>query len=97
MFGNIGVRAASSHQRGNLQGVEDDLYLFKVEGSNFKFEMPSGNEIETNDLWIPVGKTSGGYREAVLINKNNSNISIIHNKDIDFLKNQFKWEKVKKF
>lgn len=37
------------------------------------------------------------YREAVLINKNNSNISIIHNKDIDFLKNQFKWEKVKKF
>jgi PAAR domain protein len=91
------IEKALGYKKGDLQGLEDDLYLFKVEGSNFKFEMPSGNEIGTNDLWIPGGKTSGGYREAVLINKNNSNISIIHNKDIDFLKNQFKWEKVKKF
>ena len=91
------IEKALGYKKGDLQGLEDDLYLFKVEGSNFKFEIPSGNEIGTNDLWIPGGKTSGGYREAVLINKNNSNISIIHNKDIDFLKNQFKWEKVKKF
>ena len=50
------IEKALGYKKGDLQGVEDDLYLFKVEGSNFKFEMPSGNEIGTNDLWIPGGK-----------------------------------------
>ena len=31
----------------------------------YKFGMPTGNEVGANDLWRPGGKTIGGGREAV--------------------------------
>ena len=29
------IEKALGYKKGDLQGLEDDLYLFKVEGSNF--------------------------------------------------------------
>jgi len=57
--------------------------------------MPDGNEIGANNLWLPGGKTSGGYLESVIIDKLNPSSKIKHNKDIENLKTQFEFIKVK--
>jgi hypothetical protein len=78
-----------------LSGLENELFIFNVDNTKFRFEIPNGNEIGANNLWEPGGLTSGGFREAVLIDKFNPSAQINHNKDINSLKNQFNWEKVK--
>ncbi len=91
------IEKALGYNTGDLRGLENELYLFRTDNSVFNFEIPNGNEIGANNLWIPGGKTSGGYREAVLLNKSNSFTPITHNQSVEFLKNQFKWEKITNF
>lgn len=85
---------ALGYTRGDLQGLENELYVFYPSSSNYSFEMPTGNEIGANSLWEPGGETSGGFKEAVMVNKTNPNAQITHNNDIENLKNQFDWEKI---
>ena len=89
------IEDALGYQRGDLSGLENELFIFNVDNTKFRFEIPNGNEIGANNLWEPGGLTSGGFREAVLIDKFNPSAQINHNKDINSLKNQFNWEKVK--
>jgi hypothetical protein len=85
---------ALGYSRGDLQGLENELYVFYPSSSNYSFEMPTGNEIGANSLWEPGGETSGGFKEAVMVNKTNPNAQITHNNNIENLKNQFDWEKI---
>ncbi|GEM_PF-2470626 len=88
---------ALGYRSGDLSGLDDEIFVFYVKNDKYKFEMPNGNEIGANNLWIPGGKTSGGYREAVIIDKLNPSAKIIHNKNIEELKSQFDYVKVKDF
>ncbi len=85
---------ALGYSRGDLAGLEHELFVFFPDKSKYKFEMPDGNEIGANSLWDPGGKTSGGFREAVLIDKVDPSAPIEHNKSIETLKSIFSWEKL---
>ena len=85
---------ALGYSRGDLLGLENELFVFFPDSKKFNFEIPDGNEIGANNLWEPGGKTSGGYKEAVLLDKVNPSIPIIHNKSISILKSLFSWEKL---
>ena len=55
-----------------------EIFVVYTKGnSRFKFDIPTGNEVGANDMWIPGGKTSGGTTEAVLVGSEN----VIHNRD----------------
>lgn len=88
---------ALGYKRGSLKGLEEELFVFKVDGKKFKFDMPDGNELGANEFWTPGGKTSGGFREAVIIDKVNPKAQIYHGNDIETLKNLFEYEAVKNF
>ena len=71
---------ALGYKRGALSGK--DIYVLEIEKP--KVKLPIGNEAGANEFWLPGGKNSGGYNEAVL-----DNIVITHNNDIENLKNSF--------
>lgn len=85
---------ALGYTRGDLSGLENELYVFYPDKSKYKFEIPDGNEIGANSLWEPGGKTSGGYREAVLIDNSKSSNQIVHSNDIKVLQAEFSWNKI---
>jgi hypothetical protein len=89
------IEDALGYTRGQLAGLEDDLFVFYLDKTKFTFELPTGNEIGANSLWEPEARTSGGFLECVVINKAGPSIPITHNKDIQFLKSQFTNIKVK--
>lgn len=91
------LEKALGYEIGSLKNLQDELVVFTVDKSQFKFEMPDGNEIGANPLWTPGGETSGGYKEAVMVDKTNPEASIIHNNSIEFLKKKFVSEPVKNF
>lgn len=63
----------------------DKLIRIDIDKSQIKgLDMPKGTESTANDLWLPGGKNSGGFHEAVL-----DNMVITHNNDINNLKNYF--------
>lgn len=95
--GNVSdLEKALGYNSNDLKGLENELYVFYPKSSKYKFEMPSGNEIGANNKWEPGGWTSGGRKEAVLIDKSNASQQITHNKSIDDLKNLFSWDKIEK-
>jgi hypothetical protein len=53
------------------------------------FKVPDGNEQGVGASWIPAGKTSGGFYEAVIVDKNDPNTPILHNNSIESLKDKF--------
>lgn len=67
---------ALGYKRGTLKNK--DIFVYEIESPNVK--IPSGNEGGVNDLWIPGGKTSGNYNEAVL-----NNVKITHNNSLESL------------
>lgn len=87
---------ALGYSRGDLVGFENDLYVFYLTKAKFKFQVPDGNELGANSLWKPGSKTSGGYREAVVIDKLNPHNPIVHNNDIESLQTLLRWEKITK-
>lgn len=90
------IEEALGYKPNELKGFDDELYIFDIDKTRFVFEIPSGTETGANNLWEPGGLTSGGYKEAVLIDKQNADSLIVHKKGISYLQSQFKWQKVKK-
>lgn len=89
------IEDALGYKNGDLTGLEDEIYIFYMNNDKYNFDMPHGNEIGANNLWISGGKTSGGYRESVIIDKLNPSSGRIHDKDIENLKTQFEFTKIK--
>lgn len=93
--GNISdIEISLGYDTDDLAGLENDIYVFYLDQSDWSFNIPYGNEIGANDLWIPGGKTSGGYFEATILNKTDPTSLITHGKNIENLKSQFSWEKL---
>ncbi|MEN8194464.1 MAG: hypothetical protein ABFS12_16710 [Bacteroidota bacterium] len=69
---------ALGYKRGSLKNKE--IFVYEIESPVVK--IPSGNEGGVNELWIPGGKTSGSYNEAVL-----NDVIITHNNSIENLSN----------
>ncbi|MCX2680553.1 fibronectin type III domain-containing protein [Galbibacter sp. EGI 63066] len=85
---------ALGYSRGDLSGLEEGLFVFYPKNEKYRFDIPNGNEIGANSLWEPGGKTSGDFMEAVLINEADPAEQILHDKNIETLKNQFDWDKL---
>ena len=51
--------------RAKLEGARIVYIRLDPKNGQYKFGMPTGNEVGANDLWRPGGKTIGGGREAV--------------------------------
>ncbi len=58
------IEDALGYKSGVLTSLEDEIFVFYVDRTKFKFDLPDGNEIGVNYKWLPGGKTSGGYHEA---------------------------------
>lgn len=91
------LEKALGYDIGELKGMEDEIFVFYTDAAKYDFDFPHGRELGANSHWTPGGKTSGGYREAVLIDKGNPDATIVHNRDIESLKLLFSFEKVKDF
>ena len=89
-----GLEDALGYRRGDLKGFENEIYVFYVDKSKYRFEMPNGNEDGANIFWEPGGKTSGGSREAVIIDIVDPKLQINHGKNIENLKGLFTFEKL---
>jgi hypothetical protein len=79
------VEDALGYRRGDLKGLDAEIHVINIDSVKYKFELPNGNEIGANDLWEPGAKTSGGYREAVIIDKTDPAKTIVHNKNPEAL------------
>jgi hypothetical protein len=98
LSGNVDIlEDGLGYERGQLAGLEDELYVMYVDKTKFAFEMPSGKEIGANNLWEPAGLTSGGKHEAVIYDKLNHELPLTHNKSLPYLQSQFTNQKVKNF
>lgn len=85
---------ALGYSRGDLEGLEDELYVFFLDSKDYKFEIPDGNEIGANSLWEPGGQTSGGFKEATIVNRKNPDQPLSHDNDIGSLQAQLPHEKL---
>jgi hypothetical protein len=75
------IEDALGYKRGDLKGKDADIHIIYLDPAKYNFELPDGNEAGANELWEPGAKTSGGYREAVIIDKTDPTKTIVHNKD----------------
>ncbi|WP_282784624.1 hypothetical protein [Phaeodactylibacter xiamenensis] len=85
---------ALGYNVGDLAGLQDELYVFYPNSSQYKFKVPDGNEIGANNFWEAGGVTSGGKKEAIMEGLSDPNEVIVHNKDINHLISQFDYEKL---
>ncbi len=79
------IEDALGYRRGDLKGLSADIHIIYVDSTKYKFELPNGNEIGANDLWEPGAKTSGGFRECVIVDKVDPARTIVHNKNPEAL------------
>ena len=77
-----------------MAGLQDELYVFYPNSSQYKIKVPDGNEIGANNLWEAGGVTSGGNKEAIMEGLTDPNEVIVHNKDTSHLISQFDYEKL---
>ncbi|MBK9509994.1 MAG: hypothetical protein IPP61_10130 [Cytophagaceae bacterium] len=88
------IENALGYSSGTLKPFENELFVFYINWEKYNFEIPNGTEVGANSLWQPGGLTSGGCKEAVLINKAEPAQTIIYNRQISNLQNQLRWRKI---